>query len=99
MDWALAELAGVTSADVDLLAELYTVRGVRHFSAAWVLQRARGLTRLREALIDAVGEPLIPRRVGKYLASLQGLDVGGWIVRNDGRDKEGAIWTVKKTCI
>lgn len=75
-----------------LLAAIAAHAGERVFSAAEVARHAGVVTSdLEDAIIGSCGA-VNARRIGKYLARIEGLNLGGRAVRRVGSDASGAIW-------
>jgi putative intracellular protease/amidase len=65
------------------------------FTAAEVIEHARRVPALEQALVAALGG-LNGRRLGHFLARAEGADCGGVAVaRIVGEDRDGAIWAVR----
>jgi hypothetical protein len=72
-----------------LVAVLADLIEDKSFTSADLVELALHNTELR----DAIGD-MTARKLGKALRSIAGRDVGGYTLRNDGRDMDGVIWRV-----
>lgn len=85
----------VNAATADLLRVIRAAVGDYVFTCADLVEHAAlpGKAALSAAIVSAVGS-MNPRRIGKALRAVEGIDLDGVIVRRTGSGRDGIEWRV-----